>query len=187
MMRKLLMVGIVAGSSAAIPVIYQSNPEAFHSFLKSAVEKQDTVKKQPAMARMAAAKAGQESMPGRKVRLPADARGHFTGDFKLNGRTRRRTGRHRRDAGRDQRCRRQSASASTSTPADFKYEVETANGTARAASAMIDNLQIGRIYVESVQAIVLDDKALDGTLIGMSFLKRLDKFEVADGALVLTQ
>ena len=73
------------------------------------------------------------------------------------------------------------------TPADFKYEVETANGTARAASAMIDNLQIGRIYVESVQAIVLDDKALDGTLIGMSFLKRLDKFEVADGALVLTQ
>ena len=72
-------------------------------------------------------------------------------------------------------------------PADFKYQVETANGTARAASAMIDNLQIGRIYVENVQAIVLDDKALDGTLIGMSFLKRLDKFEVADGTLVLTQ
>ena len=43
---------------------------------------------------------------------------------------------------------------------------------------MIDNLQIGRISIESVQAIVLDDKALDGTLIGMSFLKRLDKFEV---------
>ena len=50
---------------------------------------------------------------------------------------------------------------------------------------MIDSLQIGRIYVENVQALVLDDKALDGTLIGMSFLKRLDKFEVADGALVL--
>ena len=48
-------------------------------------------------------------------------------------------------------------------------------------------LQIGRIYIESVQALVLDDKALDGTLIGMSFLKRLDKFEVADGALVLSQ
>ena len=52
---------------------------------------------------------------------------------------------------------------------------------------MIDNLQIGRIYIEGVQAIVLDDKALDGALIGMSFLKRLDKFEVADGELVLTQ
>ena len=70
----------------------------------------------------------------------------------------------------------------TLSPADFKYQVDTANGTARAASAMIDNLQIGRIYVESVQALVLDDKALDGTLIGMSFLKRLGKFEVADGA-----
>ena len=186
MMRKLLMVGIVAGSSASIPVIYQSNPEAFHSLLKSAVEKQDTVKKQPAMARMAAAKAGQESMPGRKVRLPADARGHFTGDFKLNGRT--------IDALVDTGATLVAINVSTAkriginlAPADFKYQVETANGTARAASAMIDNLQIGRIYVESVQAIVLDDKALDGTLIGMSFLKRLDKFEVADGSLVLTQ
>src|SRR4051812_18825960 len=86
MLRKLLMVGVVAGSSAAIPVIYQSNPEAFHSFLKSAVEKQDTVKKQPAMPRLAAAKAEPDSMTGRKVRLAADARGHFTGAFKLNGR-----------------------------------------------------------------------------------------------------
>ena len=34
---------------------------------------------------------------------------------------------------------------------------------------------------------MLDDKALDGTLIGMSFLKRLDKFEVTDGALLLAQ
>ena len=86
MLRKLLMVGVVAGSSAAIPVIYQSNPEAFHSFLKSAVEKQETVKKQPATPRLAAAKADAENMSGRKVRLAADARGHFTGDFKLNGR-----------------------------------------------------------------------------------------------------
>jgi len=52
---------------------------------------------------------------------------------------------------------------------------------------MIDNLQIGRIYVESVQAIVLDDKALDGTLIGMSFLKQLSKFQVEDGSLLLVQ
>jgi aspartyl protease family protein len=186
MLRKLLLVGIFAGSSASIPIIYQSNPEAFHSLLKSVVEEQETVKKQPAMRRMAVAKAEQESMPGRKVRLPADARGHFMGEFKLNGR--------RVEALVDTGATLVAINFSMAkrigidlTPADFKYEVDTANGKARAASAMIDNLQIGRIYIESVQALVLDDKALDGTLIGMSFLKRLGKFEVADGALVLTQ
>jgi aspartyl protease family protein len=186
MLRKLLLVGIFAGSSASIPVIYQSNPEAFHSFFKSVVTKQETVKKQAAMPRMAAAKAEQESIPGRKVRLPADARGHFTGQFKLNGR--------RVEALVDTGATLVAINASTAkrigidlTPADFKYEVDTANGKVHAASAMIDNLQIGRIYIESVQALVLDDKALDGTLIGMSFLKRLDRYEVADGALVLSQ
>ena len=73
MLRKLLLVGIFAGSSASIPVIYQSNPEAFHSFFKSVVTKQETVKKQPAMPRMAAAKAP-EACPA-AGRLPADARG----------------------------------------------------------------------------------------------------------------
>lgn len=186
MLRKLLMVGVVAGSSAAIPVIYQSNPEAFHSFLKSAVEKHDTVKKQPAMPRLAAAKADSENVSGRWVRLAADARGHFTGDFKLNGRPVAALV----DTGATLVAINLSMAKRIGirlSPADFKYQVETANGTARAASAMIDNLQIGRIYIEGVQAIVLDDKALDGTLIGMSFLKRLDKFEVAEGELVLTQ
>jgi aspartyl protease family protein len=185
MFNKLLMVGVVAGSAAAIPIIYQSNPEAFHSFLKSAVETKDTVKKQPAMQRMAA-KAEQQSLPGRKVRLPADARGHFMGDFKLNGR--------QINALVDTGATLVAINTTTAkriginlTPADFKYQVDTANGTARAASATIDNLQIGRIYIEGVQALVLDDNALEGTLIGMSFLKRLDKFEVADGQLVLTQ
>ena len=186
MLRKLLLVGIFAGSSASIPVIYQSNPEVFHSFFKSVVTNEETVKKQPAMPRMAVARAGQESLPGRKVRLPADSRGHFTGDFKLNGR--------RVEALVDTGATLVAINASMAkrigidlTPADFKYEVDTANGKARAASAMIDNLQIGRIHIESVQALVLDDNALDGTLIGMSFLNRLGRFEVADGALVLTQ
>ena len=186
MLRKLLLVGIFAGSSASIPVIYQANPEAFHSFFTSVVTKQETVKKQPPMQRMAAARAQQEIIPGRKVRLPADARGHFTGEFKLNGR--------RVEALVDTGATLVAINFSMAkrigidlSPADFKYEVDTANGKARAASAMIDNLQIGRIYIEGVQAIILDDKALHGTLIGMSFLKRLGRFEVADGALVLTQ
>ena len=31
-------------------------------------------------------------------------------------------------------------------------------------------MQIGRIDVENVEVVILDDKALDGTLLGMSFL-----------------
>ena len=50
--------------------------------------------------------------------------------------------------------------------------------------AMIERLQIGRILVENVEAIVLDDKALARTLIGMSFLNRLGKYQVENGALL---
>ncbi len=35
--------------------------------------------------------------------------------------------------------------------------------------------------------MVLKDEALSGTLIGMSFLKRLSSFQVADGSLKLVQ
>ena len=72
-------------------------------------------------------------------------------------------------------------------PPDFKYTVKTANGETRAAGATIDRLQIGRILVENVEAVVLDDDALEGTLIGVSFLNRLTKYQVENGALLLVQ
>ena len=62
-----------------------------------------------------------------------------------------------------------------------------ANGITRAAGIVIERIQIGRIMVEDVQAAVLDDDALDGTLVGMSFLNRLSKFHVENGALLLVQ
>lgn len=41
--------------------------------------------------------------------------------------------------------------------------------------------------IENVGAMVLDDKALSGTLIGMSFLKGLASYKVEDGRLHLTR
>ncbi|TIW85285.1 MAG: TIGR02281 family clan AA aspartic protease, partial [Mesorhizobium sp.] len=70
---------------------------------------------------------------------------------------------------------------------DFSHEVSTANGTIKAAVAMIDRLQIGSITVNDVQTIVLDDRALRTNLIGMSFLNRLDKYQVENGTLLLVQ
>jgi aspartyl protease family protein len=73
------------------------------------------------------------------------------------------------------------------TPSDFTYAVTTANGKAKAATATIDAIQIGKIYVDKVPAVVLEDSALSGTLVGMSFLKRLSKYEVENGAMILQQ
>jgi aspartyl protease family protein len=183
------MVGIVAGSSASIPILYQSNPEGFHDLLQSAVQDDSAapVKKKATSAPIAkVAKAEPEVLPGRKVRLQVDATGHFLGDFKFNGR--------RVSAMVDTGATLVAINLSTAkkigidlTPADFKYKVSTANGDARAAAATIGSLQIGRIAVDNVQAVVLEDTALEGTLIGMSFLKQLSKFEVEDGALLLVQ
>jgi len=72
-------------------------------------------------------------------------------------------------------------------PSDFRHRVATANGEVKAASVTIDTLQIGRITLDKVPAVVLEDKALGGTLIGMSFLKRLGKFSVEGDALLLVQ
>ena len=187
MLRKLLIVGICAGSSASVPILYQSNPDAFHSILKSAVA--EKAPQEPPTAEVNAirpAKPATEVLLGRKVRIAADPRGHFNADFRLNGRS--------IDAMVDTGATLVAINLSTArrigiqlSPADFKHTVNTANGKTRAASATIDRLQIGRIVVENVDAVVLEDKALDGTLIGVSFLNRLAKYQVENGALLLVQ
>ncbi|TGR73201.1 TIGR02281 family clan AA aspartic protease, partial [Mesorhizobium sp. M1C.F.Ca.ET.189.01.1.1] len=72
-------------------------------------------------------------------------------------------------------------------PSDFNRQVSTANGAIKAAVVSLDHLQIGKISVDNVQAMVLDDRALQTNLIGMSFLQRLQKYQVQDGALLLVQ
>ena len=55
------------------------------------------------------------------------------------------------------------------------------------AATIIREIQIGRVKVRDVEAAVLEDKALDGTLLGMTFLRRLEGFSVTDGDLILKQ
>lgn len=70
---------------------------------------------------------------------------------------------------------------------DFKYKSQTANGIAYYASAKIDEIKIGRIVVFDVRAAVLKDSSLRETLLGMTFLRKLKKFEVSNNTLILTQ
>lgn len=70
---------------------------------------------------------------------------------------------------------------------DYTATVSTANGKIKAARASLDRVEVGGITVENVQALVLPDEALWKNLLGMSFLSRLKRYEVANGRMILEQ
>ncbi len=72
-------------------------------------------------------------------------------------------------------------------PADYTASVSTANGVARAAPAVLREVRIDGIAVRDVQALVMPRGALGQSLLGMSFLKKLRGFEIADGKMVMRQ
>lgn len=187
MLRKLLILSVFAGTSASIPVVYQSNPRIFENLLKSTVTARPEVEAQPQVN--LASVPGKPAAPlptGRKVVVTADGRGHFSSTFKLNGR--------QVDGMIDTGATLVAVNTSTArriglslNSSDFSHEVNTANGSIKAAVVTIDRLQIGSISVDGVQAIVLDDRALSTNLIGMSFLNRLGKYQAENGTLLLVQ
>ena len=68
---------------------------------------------------------------------------------------------------------------------EFNVPVSTANGIVEAAAVTIRRIDVGGVTVEDVKGMVLPKGAMSGTLLGMSFLSRLDGFEVKDGVLLL--
>ncbi len=187
MLRKLLILGVIVGSSASFPILYQSNPDAFQRLLESAVSGDGgwTVSSAEVNVMRPTLPPVQRSL-GRKVEISVGPHGHFSGDFRLNGR--------RVEAIVDTGATLVAINVSMArqiglriAARDFKYSVETANGKTRAASAIIERLEIGRIRIENVKAVVLDDDALAGALIGASFLNRLSKYQVENGSLLLVQ
>ncbi len=113
--------------------------------------------------------------PAGTMILEADATGHYRGTFKLNGKATEAMV----DTGaslvaiNETTARRIGVSIAS---LDFKYPISTANGETRAAHIRLQRVEIGSVRVEDVDAFVLRDKALSGTLIGMSFLKRLGAY-----------
>jgi aspartyl protease family protein len=70
-------------------------------------------------------------------------------------------------------------------PQDFTLSTETANGRAKVAPVTLDRVALGPILVRNVQAAVAEPGRLKTNLLGMSFLKRLQKFEIRSGRLIL--
>lgn len=72
-------------------------------------------------------------------------------------------------------------------PADYKYKVNTANGVAHVAAVKLHDVRVGNLVVYDVEALVGERGALTSSLLGMTFLSKLSRFEVESGALVLKQ
>jgi aspartyl protease family protein len=66
----------------------------------------------------------------------------------------------------------------------FSASVSTANGVARAAPVKLREVRIGQLALPDVQAMVIEN--LNVSLLGQSFLKRLDSYEMRDSVLTIT-
>jgi aspartyl protease family protein len=70
------------------------------------------------------------------------------------------------------------------TTLTYSYSVMTANGPARAAAVKLGLVSVGRAEVADVDAFVID-KGLQTSLLGMTYLGKLSKFEATPDAMVL--
>jgi aspartyl protease family protein len=124
---------------------------------------------------------------GRMVTLRADPRGHFQAEAAINGRTipvMVDTGatsvalRHE-DLGR--------LGLRPLLPSDYTVPIATANGAARAARVTLGEIRVGDVRVRNVEALVMPEKALGTSLLGMSFIKRLRNVEMTGGRLTFVE
>jgi aspartyl protease family protein len=123
---------------------------------------------------------------GPTVQIKAGAHGHYFARAEINGRPidvlvdsgasivaltyddARRAGVHVRDG-------------------DYTQRVTTANGLARVAPVVLDRVSIGGIIVRNVPAAVTEPGSLTTSLLGMSFLGRLQRVDMRAGTLVLQE
>jgi aspartyl protease family protein len=72
-------------------------------------------------------------------------------------------------------------------PGSLKYDVPvaTANGMTKAARVKLRKVEVDGVKVNDVDGLVLPEGVMRGSLLGMSYLGRLDSFKVEDGVLYL--
>ena len=123
---------------------------------------------------------------GRSLNIPRDARGHFQTDGRIEGQRIN----FMVDTGASVvALNEKSAARFGLRPSrnDYNATVATANGTVKAARARIAMIELGGLVVRDVDALVLPDAALSENLLGLSFLSKLKRFELANGKMVLEQ
>ncbi len=119
-----------------------------------------------------------------RLRLKADNRGHFLTRARLNGRSVRvlvDTGassvvlsyKDARKIGLNPRS------------SDFTIRVQTANGEGRAARVKLRSVEMGSIRENNIEAMIAPEGTLQVSLLGMTFLKKLERFELSGNRLIL--
>jgi len=68
---------------------------------------------------------------------------------------------------------------------NYSIPVETANGRALAARVKIDHVSLGELTLDRVEALVTRPGALQQSLLGMSFLSRLQSYEFSGNQLLM--
>ena len=67
---------------------------------------------------------------------------------------------------------------------NYTYQVTTASGEARAAAVKLASVSVAGAEVDNVEALVIE-KGLPTSLLGMTYLGRLSRFEATKTALIL--
>ena len=67
---------------------------------------------------------------------------------------------------------------------NYAYQVTTASGEARAAAVKLASVSVAGAEVDNVEALVIE-KGLPTSLLGMTYLGRLSRFEATKTALIL--
>jgi aspartyl protease family protein len=123
---------------------------------------------------------------GRSLMVERERDGHFHIDSRINGRFTAVLV----DTGASRVILRETDAANAGIrprASDYTAVVSTANGKIKAAPATLDRVEAGGITVFDVPALILPDDVLSTNLLGMSFLSRLKRYEVANERLVLEQ
>lgn len=142
----------------------------------------------PVSTRQAATAAPQRTVSEgfREVSIPADPGGQYSADVLIEG--------QRVHMLVDTGATMVSISASLASRLGVvaesgkpKWRVHTANGDAVATPAMLRNVSLGGIFMNDVEALVMEPSVGEVNLLGASFLRRLESVEQHDGLLTLRQ
>ena len=70
---------------------------------------------------------------------------------------------------------------------DYTLTTRTANGTGRVAPVTLDSITIGDVEVTNLNGLIAEPGKLHVTLLGMEFIRRLERFELRGRELLLVE
>lgn len=122
---------------------------------------------------------------GTTAYVRSDRNGHFVSDIEIGGRS----VKAMIDTGATNIALRYEDARDLGllTQERFDRRVSTANGVGQAMMVRLNDVRIGDVVVYDVEAMVLRPGVLSTNLLGMSFLRRLSRFEVRSDEVVLEQ